>query len=189
MKVPNVKCVLAATLLLAIVGEPAISDQYAAAPYCAGVERIATYVNGKRLEFASDIVGSGSLPTLLIRGHAMVPARLFEEVFHESIDLHLLHWDIVRIGGLSLKMGDNVACFPVPMVGGSGHAPVPLPLPPVEIDGRIYVPARAVLNAFGHAVWWDREERAICITENGVDVEFWRQGVCDLYGAVIGIEG
>ena len=156
MKLPRAKCVLVAALLLTI----------ATAPDCAGAEKIATYVNGKRVDFAS-LVGSGPLPTLLIKGHAMIPARFFDEVLHEDFDLHLLHWGILRIGGLSLKIGDKVACFPAPMVGGSAGAPVPLPLPPLEIDGRIYVPARAVLNTLGHAVYWDTEERAIWITENG----------------------
>jgi len=156
MKLPRVKCVLVATLLLAIT----------TAPDCAGAEKIATYVNGKRVDFASS-VRSGSLPTLLIEGHAMLPARFFDEVLHQDFDLHLLHWGILRISWFSLKLGEKEACYPVPKVGGSARAEVALPLAPREIDGRIYVPARAILNALGHAVRWDGQERAVYITEDG----------------------
>ncbi len=157
MKLPRVKCVLVATFLLTI----------AVAPDCAGAEKIVTYVNGERVDFSSHIVRSAPLPILLIRGHAMIPARFLNEVLHESLDLHLLHWDIVPIGGLSLKLGEKVAIMPVPKVGGARGMSFPLPIAVQEIEGRVYVPARVVLNALGHAVEWDPEERAIRITEDG----------------------
>ena len=155
MELPRVKCVLVATLLLIIAAD------------CTGAEKLATYVNGKRVDFTSDIVGSGPLPTLLIQGHAMLPARFFGEVLHEGLDLHLLHWDILRIRWFSLKIGEKEACHPAPKVGGSTRMSVALPLAPREIDGRIYVPARAILNALGHAVRWDGQERAVYITKDG----------------------
>ena len=161
MKLPRVKCVLVATFLLTI----------AAAPDCAGAEKIATYVNGKRVDFSSHIVRSGPLPTLLIGGHAMIPARFFDEALHEDFDLHLLHWGILRISWFSLKLGEKEACYPVPKVGGSARAEVALPLAPREIDGRIYVPARAILNALGHGVRWDDQERAVYITKDGAPQE------------------
>ena len=156
MKLPRVKCIFVATLLLTI----------AAAPDCAGGEKIATYVNGKRVDFAS-LGRSGPLPTLLIQGHTMLPARFFDEVLHQDFDLHLLHWGILRISWFSLKLGEKEACYPVPKVGGSARAQVALPLAPTEIDGRVYVPARAILNALGYAVRWDGQGRAVYITKDG----------------------
>lgn len=152
-------------IVLAVTGM-AFTAGWAAGRPAAAEQTVGLYVDGQPVEFRSHIIG-GVLPPVLVDGHAMIPVRLLNELFHEHLDLHLAQWGVLQVGGLAFKPGVKEVCWAAPAVGGGATILEALPVAPRIINGTHYVPARVVLNLLGHGVEWDGVERALRITRNG----------------------
>lgn len=100
----------------------------------------------------------------------MLPVRFFDEVLGNHLDLHLDPWGIIQVGNpnepvYAFKIGERTAYTSAPMIGGDLPAPVDLPVAPMVINGRLYVPAMPTLSLFGHSAQWKPETKSLWITE------------------------
>ena len=76
--------------------------------------------------------------------------------------------------GISLTVGSRMAMMP---------DSVTLDSPPVMRDGKVYVPLRAVSQAFGATVQWDRRTRTAIVT---TDPRMMRNGGTTIGGGTLG---
>jgi len=112
------------------------------------------------------------IPALLVHGHVMLPIRFFEEVLQLHFDFHLEAWKIASLesrseGPWSFKIGDPTAYRQVAGFGGDRAESMPLPLPPMLINDRYYLPAIPVVGLFGADEHWDAKTGTLEISWKG----------------------
>ena len=148
------------------------SDRISPTPF----PEVQLYVNNVPVNFVSPIVSpltiiaENRIPALMVQDHVMLPVRFFAEVLGNHLDLHLDQWGIVQIGNpdepvYAFKIGKRTAYTSAPMIGGDVPVPVDLPVAPMVINNRLYVPAMPTLLLFGHSAQWKPETKSLWITE------------------------
>ena len=107
-------------------------------------------LDGEVLEF--------DVPPQIIDGRTMVPLRAIFEALGADID-----WDAAT-QTVTATMDDVVAIMQVgnPAIKVAGDT-VTLDVPPMIVDGRTLVPARAVAESFAIDVYWDGDTRTVVL--------------------------
>lgn len=124
---------------------------------------------GKVEAKVNDYIKILDYPPFILNNRTMVPLRFISESIGAVVE-----WDsVVRIVTITIEDGSGIKkvlkLSPDSMVASLNGEPYEMDTPPVIRNGRVYVPIRFILEAFGAKVEWIKSERKVLITYPGVN--------------------
>jgi len=134
-----------------------ISCLFLSAITCSAAEKpVSIIIDGVLSQFDQDT----GIPYINTDSRTMAPLRACLYSIGCSVD-----WD-QQTKTVFTSKGDVTVAIPV---GGNeirvNDAPIIIDTKAVVIDGRTYLPLRAVMNAYGYAVEWEADSRTVYVTE------------------------
>lgn len=123
---------------------------------------------GKVEAKVNDYIKILDYPPFILNNRTMVPLRFISESIGAIVE-----WDsVVRIVTITIEDSSGIKkvlrLSPDSVVASLNGKPYEMDTPPVIRNGRVYVPIRFILEAFGAKVEWNELDRKVLITYPGV---------------------